>query len=238
MSQKQKATKQDSTKPTVFYEEVENEGIAGIEEEDVDGSGYQLPEGEEEEYTFPPDNDKLVEPQDKAVIVQDDNRIQLAHGLVIDVNATDMEIVEGLLDMRQSYIGVPAKDPGQYVNMWLRCVGCMVVPMERHVPVIDRQTGEERDTIKRWDSVLFKLEKEDPDTGMNVIIKGGGVSAYEWAMTQAKMGNAGDWNKIREIRFFQEAIAVKRQKYNMQTGQVEDSSTTGRMYRLVSRPAR
>lgn len=216
MTQKRNETKQyDLLEEEASLEPVDVLDSIGPDQGDDDGTGLTL---------------------DRALIVkQDDYHLTLAEGLTIDTRETSPDVLDELLDMRQSYIGVIAKDPGNYINKWLRCLGCMVIPMERKVPVIDRISGEEITVTKQWEAVLFKIDRIDEDTQMHVIIKGGGQSSLEWAKLQAKMGRAGDWERPKEIMFSQEAIEVKRQKYDMATGQVQSTSGPGRMYRLVSR---
>ena len=162
------------------------------------------------------------ETNDKAVVVREPDRIMFAVGIELTPEATDQEI-DRVVELVQSYIGVKPRKVGDYLNMWLPCIGCIIAPFERARKRKD-SNGEEYTSYLRWKAPLFKLLWKDEVTGQHVIITGGGQNAMDFAKRYAHLGRAGDWRYPKEILFSQE----ERQITDEATGEVKP----GRMYRI------
>lgn len=179
-----------------------------------------------------------IQTDDNAIIISQDNekyQLKIAEGLIIDIRTADSNYLDDVLEMRQSYLGVKPRKAGDFVGRWITCLGCMVIPMERSKEVIDKETGEVIQKKLRWNAVLFKLDKIDDETGMNVIMSGGGQSVMELAMLYAIRGKIGDWDAPREIFVSQEERQISKQQWDGLSKEVRELTSPGRMYRIVDR---
>lgn len=153
--------------------------------------------------------------------------VGIVRGLDIESVELDLEQKETLAEMVFSYVGQTPRDLVKYTGRWIKCLGCVIAPVEAEVPEIDRESGEVLMRPLQWDIPMFKLDVIDDETGMNVVIAGGGVKGKQFARTMNALYGPGDWDKPKEIFITQE----ERRGINRQTGDSEPH----RLYRFMLR---
>jgi hypothetical protein len=160
-----------------------------------------------------------------APIASYDGSLPIVHGLTITPTMT-IEERESVTEVIFSYVGAIPRKVDSYTGRWLRCLGCVLMPVEGDVTRRDDE-GVIATRHMKWDVPLFKLASIDDETQMNVIISGGGRYGFIFAKTLTDLFGPGDWATPKEILISQEA----REGVNPKTGNKEPR----RMYRFAYR---
>jgi hypothetical protein len=159
----------------------------------------------------------VVPPTSVTAITQLPQERPLVYGLNIPQDATWDEKMRILEDV-YTYVGAQAVEPDGYVNKWLECLGCVVMPVNADVtdPASEENGGEITTTNIDWEVPLFKLAEKNRE-GEHIIIGGGGASGKRFAQQMTSIFGPGDWKTPVEIRITQEA----RQGISATTGRIE-----------------
>lgn len=151
--------------------------------------------------------------------------MQLVRGFAVKPGMTP-EQLEDLSEMIHTYIGVIPRRIGNYAGRWVKVIGCVVQPVAGTKNTANRLTGEVEKVNLQWDVPLFKLASVDQDTGMHIVVAGGGRYGLQFAMEMTALFGPGDWKHPRMMFVSQEE----------RTGIDEDGKESPRrMYRFNHR---
>ena len=129
--------------------------------------------------------------------------MQLVRGFTVKPGMTP-EQLEDLSEMIHTYIGVIPRKIGNYAGRWVRVIGCVVQPTSGMKNIVNRETGEVTQQFLKWDIPLFKLASIDQDTGMHIVMSGGGRYGLQFAMEMTALFGPGDWKHPRMVFVSQE----------------------------------
>lgn len=124
---------------------------------------------------------------------------------------------EMMVESVYTYIGVEPTDFDKYVNQWTELLGCVVQPIEAEIPIIDELTGERRFQLTQWETPLFKINRENTDTGNKVIISGGGRQGHQFAVMMNGLFGIGDFKQAVWLWVTKEKrVGTNRQNFSQE----------------------